>query len=168
MTIKLLVAGRTIMSMLDEIKKPHAPPPPTSAPPAPPTSAPPPAAPTTAPPAAPTTAPPAVPTSPIPHSATMMSATILSSHIIPEKSSSAKPEKSPIVPEVTALTRQTTKTSTIERLEKSLEKVSTNAVSGDKPSAGTLERRKHSLKTEKVESNDALITQLNNRVSCQT
>ncbi|XP_047022204.1 SH3 domain-containing kinase-binding protein 1 isoform X1 [Helicoverpa zea] len=144
-------AGRTIMSMLDEIKKPPAPPPPTTAPPAAPTAAPPPA---------PTTQPPLA-TSP-PLAATMLTA------IIPDKSP-AKPEKSPIIPEkqpeIAALTRQISKTSTLERIEKSVEKVPTTNASGDKPSAGTLERRLHSVKTEKVESNDALIAQLNNRIT---
>lgn len=56
--------------------------------------------------------------------------------------------------------------STIERIEKSIEKVPTsNAVSGDKPSSGTLERLMHSVKKEKVETNDALIAQLNNRIT---
>ncbi|KAH9642046.1 hypothetical protein HF086_008733 [Spodoptera exigua] len=158
-------AGRTIMSMLDDIKKPPAPPPPTTAPPPVPGTAPP-AVPRAASPPTSTPAPtPAPPANPAPIRSAVAT---LSAHIITDKSST-KTEKSPVSDkptEVTALTRQTSKTSTIERIEKSLEKAPSATATGDsKPSTGTLERRMHSVKSEKVESNDALIAQLNNRIT---
>lgn len=154
-------AGRTIMSMLDDIKKPPAPPPPTTAPPPVPTlprAVTPPVA--AAPPPAPATNPPPI----------RSAVATLSAHIITDKSSSTKIDKSPVSSdkpaEVTAVTRQISKTSTIERIEKSLDKIpSATATVDNKPSTGTLERRMQSVKTEKVETNDALIAQLNDRIT---
>ncbi|KAF9801727.1 hypothetical protein SFRURICE_014881 [Spodoptera frugiperda] len=153
--------GRTIMSMLDDIKKPPAPPPPTTAPPPVPTlprAVTPPVA--AAPPPAPASNPPPI----------RSAVATLSAHIITDKSSSTKIDKSPVSSdkpaEVTAVTRQISKTSTIERIEKSLDKVSSATATVDnKPSTGTLERRMQPVKTEKIETNDALIAQLNDRIT---
>lgn len=124
-------AGRTILSMLDDIKKPQAPPPPVSPIPTP------------------------TPVTTVP--------------ITTDKSPNPKTEKTTVtpekLPEVNSVKISSSifeKTSTLERLEKSEEKHPLNSL--DKPSSGTLEMRKH-VKSEKMENNDALIAQLNSRIS---
>ncbi|CAH0605847.1 unnamed protein product [Chrysodeixis includens] len=155
-------AGRTIMSMLEEIKKPPAPPPPVPA-----------AAPAPTPTPSSATTPTPTPT-PAPQvavfSAAVVNTTVPTIPALPvaaDKPTSLKLDKSPTPDkqaEATAQARQSSRTSTIERIEKSIT-ATTNAVGADKPGSGTLERRMHSVKTEKVETNDALIAQLNNRIS---
>ncbi|XP_026737432.1 SH3 domain-containing kinase-binding protein 1-like isoform X2 [Trichoplusia ni] len=147
-------AGRTIMSMLEEIKKPPAPPPPVPAAAAAPT---------------PTPTPTPAPAAALP-AATVLTASVPTIPPLPgaaDKPSSLKLDKSPTPDkqvEATALARQASRTNTIERIEKTISST-TNAIGTEKPSSGTLERRLHSVKTEKVENNEALIAQLNDRIS---
>ncbi|CAB3238978.1 unnamed protein product [Arctia plantaginis] len=157
-------AGRTIMSTLEEVKKPQAPPPPVSSPP--------PMAPAAFSAAVPATLSATVPATFSATVPTAFSATVpatFSSTI--EKSPNAKVEKPITTPDkpleinsVKLSSSMFEKTSTIERIEKSFEKhSSSNSI--EKPSSGTLERRLHALKTEKTDNNDALIAQLNSRIS---
>lgn len=72
--------------------------------------------------------------------------------------------------EVSSLTRTSgvfEKTSTLERLEKTEEKIAEKPTNlfGDKTNSGTLERRLQANKIDKTEAMETLITQLNNRVS---
>ncbi|XP_073942857.1 CIN85 and CD2AP related isoform X3 [Choristoneura fumiferana] len=123
-------AGRTLMAMIDEIKKPPAPAPP--------------------------------------------SASIRTSTEITTDKSPNKIEKTTLTSEkqseVSSLTRTSgvfEKTSTLERLEKTEEKIAEKPTNlfGDKTNSGTLERRLQANKTDKTEAMETLITQLNNRIA---
>ncbi|KAG6459611.1 CD2-associated protein isoform X3 [Manduca sexta] len=129
-------AGRTLLSMLEEIKKPPAPPPPASPPPAPPAH-PPPAAP---------------------------------ARVLPDLDSVHRTDKQQEVTSTTKTSSIFEKSTTLERVEKLDEKLPerpTSILSGEKTMSNTLERRLHSAKVERntSEGTDALIAQLNSRIS---